>query len=85
MTTLVAALVVVGLISYAVMTGADIDHGYLRTVLGVSFMFVFLAFIRWVSRGIARLIPEGRFKRIMTKQRGALAPPDIDSLRGGLK
>ena len=41
--------------------------------------------LRAITRGITRLIPEGRVKDILTKERGVNARPNLASLRGGLK
>ena len=38
-----------------------------------------------VTRWVTRLIPEGRFKDIVTSERGHQAKPNLASLRRGLK
>lgn len=57
----------------------------ISTILIVIFTPLALAFFRWVSKGVAKLIPEGHFKEIITRERGINAKPTLESLRRGLR
>jgi hypothetical protein len=58
---------------------------WLNTVVVVIIAPLFLWGVRALSRQIEKLLPEGRFKRFMMKERGIRGRPTLDSLRRGLQ
>lgn len=56
-----------------------------NTIAVVVFTPLFLWFIRAICRGLYRLIPAGRTRDALFKERGYNARPTVESLRSGLK
>jgi hypothetical protein len=49
------------------------------------FTMVVMPFFLWVAKCVTKLIPEGRFKEVMTYDASAKAKPTLESLRRGLR